>query len=119
MFDEVIHIDNFILRRVTRDDASSVYSNWTNDPEVTKYLIWKPHKNINDTYEWIEICDQGWNSKESFSWIICLINSNEPIGSFAARIKGHMVDVGYGLSKRYWGQGIIEELTILINLLIT
>ena len=110
MFDEVIHTDNFMLRRVTREDAGSVYPNWATDPEVTKYLIWKPHKSIDETYEWITMCDHGWNSKESFSWVICLHNSNEPIGSFAARIKGHMVDVGYGLSKRYWGQGIMTSI---------
>jgi len=33
-----------ILRRLTIDDTESVYNNWANDNEVTRYLSWQTHE---------------------------------------------------------------------------
>ena len=48
-----------LLRRFTLNDAQNVFKNWANDDEVTKYLTWSTHKDINTTKnvleQWIKI----------------------------------------------------------------
>lgn len=52
-----ITTNRLLLRRITIDDATAVYKNWASDDEVTKYLNWKTHKNINTTKEVINTWD--------------------------------------------------------------
>ena len=33
-----------VLRRMTTDDCEMMFGNWANDPEVTRYLRWEPHR---------------------------------------------------------------------------
>ncbi len=40
-----IETPRLLLRPFTLDDASAMFSNWANDPEVTKYMTWNPHQN--------------------------------------------------------------------------
>lgn len=37
------------LRRFELPDAEAMYKNWASDPEVTKYLMWPPHKDVSVT----------------------------------------------------------------------
>ena len=46
-----IETERLILRRLTPEDAGMMYTNWANDPQVTKYLRWEPHKNAEETRE--------------------------------------------------------------------
>ena len=40
-----IETERLVLRRLTPEDAGMMYQNWANDPQVTKFLRWEPHKN--------------------------------------------------------------------------
>lgn len=69
------------LRKFELSDAESMYKNWASDPEVTKYLMWSPHKNISETEsilkEWVE----HYKNNMFYQWTIILkSNGNEPIG---------------------------------------
>ena len=44
-----IETERLVLRRLTPEDAGMMYQNWANDPQVTKYLRWEPHKNALET----------------------------------------------------------------------
>lgn len=54
---QLLETDRLILRRLVIEDAESMYYNWASDPEVTKFLTWPTHKNIDVTKallnEWI------------------------------------------------------------------
>lgn len=39
-----IETERLVLRRLTPEDAEMMYQNWANDPQVTKFLRWEPHK---------------------------------------------------------------------------
>ena len=41
-----LETDRLILRRFTMDDAEGMLNNWASDDEVTKYLTWPTHQNI-------------------------------------------------------------------------
>ena len=101
------------LRRFELSDAEAMYRNWASDPEVTKFLMWPPHKDISVSEkvlrEWVE----QYNDKTYYQWAIVLkSNGNEPIGSISIvkrddEIK--TVHVGYCIGRKWWQQGITSE----------
>lgn len=101
------------LRPPTLDDAEAIFRNYSADPEVTKYLVWPRHTDIAQTREFLETCAKGWESGDDFTWAICPKGSDECVGMIGLRMRGHMAshvaDVGYVLSKPYWGKGIMSE----------
>ena len=58
-----IETKNLILRRFTIDDAEAMYKNWASDDEVTKYLMWPTHTDVEVSKavlkSWIENYDSG------------------------------------------------------------
>ena len=44
---QTITTDRLILRRFTMDDAAPMFKNWANDPDVTEYLMWPPHIDVD------------------------------------------------------------------------
>jgi ribosomal-protein-alanine N-acetyltransferase len=101
-----------ILRRFTIDDAGNMYKNWANDDEVTKYLTWPTHKNIdiskNVLAEWVK----NYCKNDFYQWAIVLKEIKEPVGSIGVvkqRDDIKMVHIGYCIGKKYWNQGITPE----------
>ena len=39
-----LETDRLLLRRLLPQDAPQMYANWANDPAVTRFLRWEPHK---------------------------------------------------------------------------
>jgi ribosomal-protein-alanine N-acetyltransferase len=108
-----------ILRRFTMDDAEKLFNNWANDDEVTKYLVWPSHSNINVTKNVLEQWIRNYEKNDFYQWAIELKEINEPVGSISAvkqwdDIK--MVHIGYCIGKKWWNQGIASEaLSVLIR----
>jgi [ribosomal protein S5]-alanine N-acetyltransferase len=102
------HTERLLLRPVTLDDAEAIFTAYAQDPEVTRYVIWTPHRHLDDTREFLQRCldrrEAGWE----FTWAICLPDSTL-IGTFALRIDGHKANTGYGVARPYWGQGYATE----------
>ena len=46
-----IETPRLLLRRIMPSDAPMMYANWANDPEVTRWLRWTPHKDVAETQE--------------------------------------------------------------------
>lgn len=113
-----LETERLILRKATLDDVVPAYKNWVTDDEVTKFLRWKSHNNIDETKYIFSSWINGYNN-EVYNWIIELKEINEPIGTIGAieidnRIE--MVHIGYALGRAWWGNGIMTEaLTKLIE----
>jgi len=104
--------ERLILRRFSINDAEKMFCNWTNDDEVTKYLVWQTHKSVNDTKIFIEEWIQKYNKIDFYDWIIILKEINEPIGSIGVVKQSDdikMVHIGYCLGKHWWNKGIMSE----------
>ena len=108
-----------VLRRFSIDDAESMFKNWANDDEVTKYLVWPSHKDINVSRNVLEQWVQNYEKNDFYQWAIVLNEINEPIGSISVVNQSddiNMVHIGYCIGKNWWNKGIVSEaLNILIN----
>jgi RimJ/RimL family protein N-acetyltransferase len=96
------------------DDAESIFSGYAQDPAVVKYLIWRPHKSVSDTREFLEQCIDGWQKAANFPYIISRRSDDKLMGMIEIGLDG---GVGYVLAKDYWGQGYMTEaLKVIVDL---
>lgn len=93
------------------EDAGAVFHNWTNDPEVTRFLTWKPHQNIEVTKAVIGSWLKDYKSSGRCHWGIVLKGGSEPVGNIAVVASNglHWAELGYCLSRAHWGQGLVTE----------
>ncbi|MEW6032277.1 MAG: GNAT family N-acetyltransferase [Bacillota bacterium] len=97
------------LRPPTLDDAQAIFSGYAQDREVTRYLVWRPHSNLEETRMFLQSCLDGWASGSELTWAITLAGSGDLIGMVASGPCGHKADLGYVLARPYWGNGYMTE----------
>lgn len=101
-----------LLRRFTVDDADDMYHGWASDPEVTKYLTWPCHTSVEATADLLNKWVQDYEDGSVFQWAIELKETGAVIGNIAAVKLDETIDsieIGYCMSRRYWGRGIMPE----------
>jgi len=108
---KTIETERLILRKFEMKDAGFMFNNWAKDDEVTKYITWSSHKNIEDSKSFIiDITNKYAENK--YQWAIELKENKEVIGDISApRIYDNIetVEMGYVLGKKYWNKGIVTE----------
>lgn len=107
-----IETDRLILRRFSRTDANDMFQNWANDEEVTRFLTWAPHKTVELTEKLLDTWVTCYEQDHYYMWAIVPKDYGKVIGSISvvggSDQHGHC-EIGYCISKAYWGQGITTE----------
>jgi len=107
---EKIETNRFILRKPMMEDASPIFKLYAQDPEVTKYLTFKPHQSIDETKTFLKRCLANWKNNTSFPWTIIRMKDKQLIGMIEIVNIDHTgVNLGYVLARPYWGQGYMTE----------
>jgi [ribosomal protein S5]-alanine N-acetyltransferase len=96
------------LRKPRPEDASPIFAAYAQDPEVTRYLAFRPHRDLNDTHQAMERFLEGWRTGKSFCWLIFRRDDEQLIGAIAAR-PDQGVNLGYLIARPFWGQGFMSE----------
>ena len=108
-----LETDRLKLRRFELSDAVAVFNNWANDADVTKYLMWTAHKDVDETSSVLRSWIDQYKNDGSYQWAIELkSNGSDPIGSISVvkmDEKVKMVHFGYCIGKKWWHQGITSE----------
>jgi len=101
------------------DDAQNMFDNWANDVQVTKYLQWLPHGDIQVTRDILDSWIKSYENPETYNWAIELLEVAQVVGSIAIvdmSEKHEWFEIGYCLSKDHWNKGIMTEaLNAIIN----
>lgn len=97
------------LRPPELSDAETIFNSYATDAEVTRYLIWQPHKDIEETKAFLSRAAEGWLTGNDYSWAITLKETGELIGMVGLRIHEFKADLGYNLARRFWGKGFATE----------
>lgn len=108
-----LETEHLILRALTENDAGAMFE-YTGDPEVSLYTLWSPHKSIEDTLAFIRsYAFENYSKKECEPFGICLKdNPARVIGTCGGWWKSETsrkMEIGYALSRPYWGKGIMTE----------
>lgn len=113
---ETIETDRLRLRKPEIGDAEPIFDKYAQDPLVTKYLIWLPHKDISETHAFINKCLECWGTGERHPWVITDKNNGQVMGMIELRIVGHAANLGYVLAREFWRKGIMSEAaTAVVN----
>ena len=87
------------LRQPVIENAVSIFEQYAQDPEVTKYLGWQPHKSITVTHEFINRCISVWADDSAFPYVLIRQDDAQLIGMVEIRINHYKADLGYVLAK--------------------
>lgn len=104
------------LREPREADASLIFAGYTQDHEVARYMVWRPHQALQETEQFIAYCMESWRSGRTRAYVIThLDDEHVPIGMLEARIASHTVDIGYVLQRAYWGAAYMSEAMIALS----
>lgn len=106
---EIIETERLVLRKPRMDDALVIFETYAQDPEVTRYLVWRPHKDLQETEQFLLACGRLWRTGKDFAYAITLKEDDKLIGMFGLHPLKLKVEVGYALARPYWGQGYMTE----------
>jgi ribosomal-protein-alanine N-acetyltransferase len=114
-----LETERLILRRFSPDDADAMFRNWASDPEVTKFLMWSAHTDVNESRRIATLWSEQYSSLNIYQWAIVPKSVGEPIGSISVvhgDDKAKSVHIGYCIGKAWWGNGYTPEaLTRLVR----
>ena len=105
-----------------------VYRNWANDPAVTRFLRWEPHKDENETFALLAAWDELYQNPDYYQWCMVDKATGEVFGSMsfyddtagepgeAAGWQARGFDIsqgvwepGYCIGRAWWGKGYTTE----------
>jgi [ribosomal protein S5]-alanine N-acetyltransferase len=101
--------ERVVLRDPRKDDAFDIFNNYAQDPEVTKYLVWQPHKTIETTKKFIDLYINKNKVSDNLVFSIYHKTDRQVIGMIEFNLDGFKATFGYVLSKKYWNTGIMTE----------
>lgn len=115
---KILESDRLILRRFVTDDAQAMYENWASDSEVTKFLMWPTHENVEDSKKILSEWTSKYCESDFYLWAITIKeNGDFPIGSISVVDKNDRIKaahIGYCIGRQWWNQGITSEAFDLI-----
>jgi ribosomal-protein-alanine N-acetyltransferase len=100
-----------LLRQIRPDDVEALFAIFS-DLEVTKFYGHEPLLSLDETQESITQAQARYAHRENIRWGITLKGEDRLIGSCGLHHfdEGfHRAEIGYGLHRAFWGQGIMSE----------
>ena len=103
----VLVTSRIVLRELTLDDVSAVFHHFA-DPDVTRFMDIEPCKDVAEAAEIIQFhlddagCRWGLFSKKDHSLM-------GTCGFHCWDKENGQAEIGFDLSKSYWGQGLMKE----------
>lgn len=121
-----IETPRLLLRRLMPSDAPMMYSNWANDPEVTRWLRWTPHKDVAETQELLSAWALLYPNEDYYQWAIVEKATGEVFGTISVFRSdaaepnprdewpgfddcNGIWEVGYCIGKAWWNKGYTTE----------
>lgn len=106
---KILETKRLRLRKPVLQDADEIFRKYAQDSEVTKYLTWRPNRNIKETRNFVRACLQAWEEGKAFHWVIVRQKDNQLLGMITARVDDYKWELGYVLARPYWGSGYMTE----------
>ena len=106
-----LETERLLLRPMRVCDAADMFE-YAQNPEVTRYLLWQPHRDIGHTRAYLEYLGGRYRLGMHYEWAVILKSEDRMIGTcgFASVDCPHnKAEIGYVLNPRYRGQGLMPE----------
>jgi len=97
-----------LLRKPRSEDAQLIFATYAQDPEVTRYLTFRPHQDLKDARDAVDRFLEGWGTGKSYCWLMFHRENSELVGAIAAR-QDQGINLGYLIARPYWRRGFMSE----------
>ena len=109
---QTINTRRLILRPFRIEDAEDMYRNWASDPLVTRFLTWPVHASGDVSRQVLSDWIPRYGDGGYFNWAIEWKETGRVIGNISVvklNEDREAADMGYCLSRAFWGRGIMPE----------
>lgn len=106
-----LRTERLLLRRMMVSDCYDMYE-YARLSEVTKYLTWYPHPNVEYTKEYLSHLSHHYQLGDFYDWAVILKGENKMIGTCGFtrfHFPHDAAEVGYVINPKYRGLGIAPE----------
>lgn len=102
---KTIETARLLLRPVTMDDAEDMFE-WVSDPAVNRYMPYPLYHSIEQVRVYISTIPEDANE-----FAFCLKETGKVIGAGSVHYdpERNAYELGYNLSRKYWGSGYATE----------
>lgn len=113
VFDDLpeVETERLLLRKLHLDDAEDMFR-YASDQEVTRFLLWEPHRTIEDSRTAIRSAMEDHENGRVRSWGVVHKADQRLIGTAGFqwwRPDSASAEIGYLMSRDYWGRGLMPE----------
>lgn len=105
-----IQLARCALRKPMIADAIEMFRCYSSDVEVSKYLTWKPHSDLNETLAFLERSLELWESGNNLNFVVNEKENGKIVGMASVRFDHHIAAIGIALGRSYWGFKLGEEI---------
>ena len=108
---KVLKTPRLILRKMETKDAPELFA-YASDPEVSRYVSWETHRSLEDSLWFINFTLQRYATEGIGGFGIIYKETNQFIGTCGYEFwnkEHHSAEIGYALSRTYWGKGLMPE----------
>jgi [ribosomal protein S5]-alanine N-acetyltransferase len=106
-----LETNRLLLRAMTMNDADDMYR-YASDAEVTNFTTWEPHQSVDVTRAFLADVVAGYADGEVRNWAIVHKDDGLMIGTAGFLFWDEVArraEIGYALSRDYWGRGLMTE----------
>lgn len=107
------------LRDMRAGDAQDVFDAYASDPDVLRYLGWRPHQSVEDTRQLISYDIYRWLKGSAWVWGMTLKAPHPDAGRVFGQIElvpmsfpsdeAFHLRLGYLMARSHWGDGLMKE----------
>ncbi len=113
------------LRGPRMEDAADIFERYASDPEVTRYLPWRPHRDVQETRTFLSYLLSAMENGRTSAWIIESLEDRRVMGLTTMNIASaresdllsteqerqqyYKVLIAYHLARSEWGRGYATE----------
>ncbi|MEW6508309.1 MAG: GNAT family protein [Bacteroidota bacterium] len=106
-----IETERLLLRGFSENDINDIFE-YASVNIVSEFLPWKAHRSLDDTRAFLKMSAEMFEKQSNIDFAIVLKEENKVIGGISIRKwndSNRCADLGYVLSSKYWGRGIMTE----------
>ena len=105
-----LRTERLLLRPVIVDDTETIFRTWANDPEVTKYMTWEPHPNVEETRRIMAMWLEDYKDPDCYRYGIERLEDGVLMGMIdVVGYEDGVPEIGYCSGKAFWGNGYMTE----------
>ncbi|MCM3664986.1 GNAT family N-acetyltransferase [Mesobacillus subterraneus] len=106
-----LETERLILRKIKREDVEDIHT-YASDPDVSKFVFWDSHQSLSATEDYVDFILGLYENGKIAPWGIQHKEDGKLIGTIdfvSWQTQHKTAEMGYALSKDYWGRGIATE----------